>query len=292
MRKNRSTIAIIGSFTIDNIENRKVIGGSAYYCLMALKHFYDDQIMLIAPAQRVHIDLLKDMGIKLITVSNEVPVFELVYIDEINRKVKLLKKGAVIKVDSEVLSMLRNSLAIISPVYKEVSLETIYDIRSVATTLALDIQGFVREANNYGEIIIRWNNELVQALRIVDIVHADLSEVPMYRSALSAVKFLSKYSKGIVIVSMGAHGLIASFNQEIMYIPALPGIQGDATGTGDILLSIAAYEFYKGEDWKRAIAKGAAAAGLRVSRGRIPWFNYYEIEVLSDNLISKSKVLR
>ncbi len=287
----KNNIVIIGSFTIDNIENRKAIGGSAYYSLMALKHFCNEQIILITPVQKIHKDLLRDMDVKLIAMSNEVPIFELTYIDEVNRRVKLLKKGAMIRIDNEILTVLRNSLTIISPVYREVPIETIYSIRNVATILALDIQGFVREANDYGEVNIKWNKDLIHVLKIADIIHADLSEVPMYRNSLDAVKFLSEHSKGIVIVSMGAHGLVASFNQEIVYIPALPGIQGDATGTGDILLSIAAYELYQGEDWKKAIAKGASAAGLKVSRGKIPWFNYYEIDILSDELISRSKIL-
>jgi len=280
-------VVVISSFTIDEIDGEVFIGGPAYYSSLALAHL-GESVVVVSPAENVHEEFMNYLGFKLITVNGLTPIFNLRYVDGGRREVRLKRKGAVIELSPKVLNLLRDSLTIVNPVYRELSIDTLRVIRKHSGIIALDVQGFIRKVNS-GEVVkIAWSDIIYELLSIADIVHADLSEIPTYSSMREACKALSKFSKSIVIVSSGEKGLVASVNGELYYIPALPGIEGNATGTGDILLAISSYEIMRGEDPLRAIAKGAVAAGLRVSRDRLPWFTRSEIEVLSIKLLSRA----
>ena len=288
----RSRVAIVSSFTLDSIDGRRCIGGPAYYSTVALLHYCSDDILLVGPAGRVHEVFAEKVGARLILTSREVPLFELRYVGgRGDRVVRLARSGGEISISSRTLEGLRGSLIIVSPVYREVSIPTLRGLRGVAGLLALDIQGLVRETGVNGVVRNRWDPRVYEAVKLADVVHADLSEAPTPSDAVTAAELLSRRSRGVVMVSMGASGLIAVRSGEAVYVPALPDIEGDATGTGDILLSIAAYELSRGGEWLTAIARGTAAAGLKVGRGRPPWFSRHEVEVLAVKLLSKLRLL-
>ena len=283
-------MAIVSSFTLDSINGKLRIGGPAYYSTVAILHYCDDDLLVIGPASRVHKVLSDSIGVHLISTSEEVPLFELRYVgNDNNRVVRLIKSGEKVVISDNILEDLKGSLIIVNPVYREVPITTIQKLKSVAYMLALDLQGLVREVNNDGIVSKRWNCEVFEAMKLADIVHADLSEAPAPSDAITAAKLLSEKTAGLVIVSMGANGLVAIHKGKAVYVPALPNIKGDPTGTGDILLSIVACELIRGSQWLTSIARGVAAAGLKVSRSRPPWFSRHEVEVLSEKLVNRSK---
>jgi len=284
-------VVIVGSFTRDLIEGARVIGGPPYYSSMALLHHGCENILIVSPAEEPHLDFVQRTGLELAIVGGSVPVFELKYINNTEREVRLLRRGTRIKLTSTLLDTIKGCAVIVSPVYKEVDLEALQKLREYANVLALDIQGFVRETTDSGAVRIRWSDDVYEALRYADLFHADLSEVPMFRSMNGAAQHLASYTRGIGLISHGEEGLIASIAGELVYVPALPGIQGDSTGTGDILLAITAYELQRGTDPLKAVAMGAAAAGLRVSRAAPPWFSRFEVEILAEKLMMRSRRL-
>ena len=290
--QNDLSVIIIGSFTIDRIDEKLSIGGPAYYSSLALTYIGHTSITVISPARDIHENFVRNIGINLISVGADTPVFQLKYVEGGRREVILKHRGSKITISHNELKLIKDSLIIISPVYREVDLDTLKVVKRLSRFMALDVQGFVRYVHNDGKVGIVWSNEMYDIIRLADVVHADLSEVPIYNNMVEASKELGKISNGIIMVSNGERGLVASIDGELYYVPALPGIEGNATGTGDILLAISSYEVLMGEDPLRAIAKGAVAAGLRVSRDRSPWFSKYEVDILADKLISKSEKLR
>jgi len=247
---------------------------------------------VISPACDIHENFVRNIGINLVSVGADTPVFQLKYVEGGRREVILKRRGSKITIPRNELKLIRDSLIIVSPVYREVNLDTLKVVKRLSRFVALDVQGFVRYVHSDGKVSIVWSNEMYDIIRLADVIHADLSEVPIYNNMVEASKELGKISNGIIMVSNGERGLVASIDGELYYVPALPGIEGNATGTGDILLAISSYEILMGEDPLRAIAKGAVAAGLRVSRDRSPWFSKYEVDILADKLISKSEKLR
>ena len=290
--QNDLSVIIIGSFTIDRIDEKLSIGGPAYYSSLALTYIGHTSITVISPARDIHENFVRNIGINLISVGADTPVFQLKYVEGGRREVILKHRGSKITISHNELKLIKDSLIIISPVYREVDLDTLKVVKRLSRFMALDVQGFVRYVHNDGKVGIVWSNEMYDIIRLADVVHADLSEVPIYNNMVEASEELGKISNGIIMVSNGERGLVASIDGELYYVPALPGIEGNATGTGDILLAISSYEVLMGEDPLRAIAKGAVAAGLRVSRDRSPWFSKYEVDILADKLISKSEKLR
>ncbi len=288
---SENSVIIFSSFTRDIINGSITIGGPAYYCTLALMHMDVEKIIVVTNAEEVHMKFLRNLGISSYIVNTIAPLFRLKYLDGERRRIELLRTSPTLSIPHEILDLISGCLVIVSPVYHEIELELLRALRSRSRIIALDVQGFTRSLGPNGEVVINWSNELLDVIALADIVHADLSEVPTCRTGLEATKYLSEHTDGLVIVSMGARGLIASANGDRIYIPALPHIHGDSTGTGDILLAVSSYEILIGEDWKLAIAKGAAAAGLKVSRSRPPWFNKYEVEVLARSLLRASKAV-
>ena len=291
MRSLGVKVYVLGSFTIDEIGDELVVGGPAYYSSLALTHMDHSNITIVSPVSDIHRRLVKDLRVNVVSVGSRTPVFKLTYVDGGRRLVVLKSKGEEIRFSDDVLWLMKDSLVIVSPVFREIDLNLLLEVRRYASMIALDIQGFIRRLSDGGQVSIVWSDDVYKALRLADVIHADLSEVPGVGSMGEGCRLLNKYSDAIVMVSNGERGLVASINGSYYYVPALPGIEGNATGTGDILLAITAFEMFKGEDPLKAIAKGAVAAGLRVGRDRPPWFNGYEVEVLALKLLSKVKML-
>lgn len=287
----RDCVVFVGSFTRDVINGVHAIGGPPYYGSIALVHYGCETIMVVSPVEEQHVEFAESMGLELVAVEGGVPVFELRYLNEVDREVKLLRRGSAIRVPDAILKTLQGCVVVASPVYREVDLKTLQSLRSHASVLAVDVQGFVRSVDGGGRVSIRWSDEVYEVVKLADVYHADLSEVPMFSSMREAVEHLAGRSRGIAMVSHGEEGLIASIDGEIVYVPALPGISGNSTGTGDILLAVAAYEVHRGTEPLKAVAMGAVAAGLRVSRDRPPWFNRFEVEVLAEKLVKMSRRL-
>lgn len=285
----RDRIVFVGSFTRDIIDGVHTIGGPPYHGSIALLYYGCDTIVIISPVEEDHIRFVRGMGLELIATKGNVPVFELRYISDTDREVKLLKRGSTISIPSDLLESLDRSLIIVNPVYREVDLKLLRVLRNYASILAIDIQGFVRVVDDRGNISIKWTSDVYEVIGLADIYHLDLYEIPTFNSMEEAARYLTEYSNGIVLVSHGEEGLVASINGELIYVPALPGISGNSTGAGDILLSIAAYEVYKGTEPLKAIAMGSVAAGLKVSRSKPPWFSRFEVEIVAEKLIKSSK---
>ncbi|HIQ03229.1 MAG TPA: hypothetical protein EYH40_02275 [Desulfurococcales archaeon] len=285
----KDCVVFVGSFTRDIIDDTYTIGGPPYYGSIALVYYGCDTIVVISPVEEDHIRFARSMGLELIITGSSVPVFELKYISDTDREVRLLRRGSTINIPSELLESFSKSLIIVNPVYREVNLELLRILRNYASILAIDIQGFVRTVDDKGSISIKWTSDVYEVIGLADIYHLDLYEIPICNSIEEAVRYLTEYSKGIVLVSHGEEGLVASIDGELIYVPALPGISGNSTGAGDILLSITAYEIYKGTEPLKAIAMGSVAAGLKVSRSKPPWFNRFEVEIIAEKLVKSSK---
>ncbi len=289
-------VFIVSSFTIDRIKGLGGlgigIGGPPYYCALALLHYGVDSVTVVGPATEVHEYFSRKVGIKVIRVSKSVPTFELRYLNGSgDREVRLVERGSKILLSNEVLNLMRGSLAIVNPVFKEVGIEDVKLIRSLAKTLAIDVQGFVRVVKDGGLVTYEWGDEVKEVLESADLLHTDLSEAPVNGGMASVARKLSKYVNGVLTVSNGEAGLVALIDGRLYYVPALPGIRGDSTGTGDILLAISSLAIHEGVEPLKAVAMGAAAAGLKVSRFGHPWFSRYEVEVLANKILRGVKCL-
>ncbi len=291
-----SKVFIVSNFTIDRIKGLGSegvgIGGPPYYCALALIHLGVESVVIVGSASDIHEYFSRRVGAEVVRVSDSVPTFELKYLNGSGeREVRLVRCGGEVVLTNELISSMRGSLAIVNPVFKEVRSYVVKAIRSSVKTLAIDVQGFVRVANGYGSISYEWGSEVREVLESADLIHTDLSEAPLNGGMASVARRLAKYVNGVLMVSNGEAGLVALINGRLYYVPALPGIRGESTGTGDILLAISSLAIHEGNDPLRAVVMGAVAAGLKVSRVTPPWFSRYEVEVLTDKLLRGVKYL-
>ncbi len=271
-------VVVIGSLTKDLIGNDLRLGGPAYYCVLSLVQLGVNTKLICSADDDLYTKLL-NWGVKVLRCGFKGPIFRLTYLSNGSRRVELLRRGDDITLsDEEIEEILGSASAVIvNPVIKEISLELVRKIKSMSRFLAIDMQGFVREHND-GLVKYSWSDESYEVVKLANLIHLSIDELPPNKDVLEAIDLLRSLTKATVVISMDFRGSVVAIEDgKVHRVPALPGIDGYSTGTGDVMLATMTYSLVSGYDVLTSIALGTVAAGLRVRRLDPPWFTLNEL---------------
>ena len=250
-------VVVVGSFTIDYVGDDVRLGGPLFYSAYILhKLGYE-----VVAAGAVPDDI--DIPYKSVALCTLVPKFRLRYLDSEGkvREVELVERGCVINLIPD--ELIKDSVVIVNTVINEVPYEVLRRVRDLCRFLAIDIQGFVRRSFD-GKVAIEWSDEVTEVLALADVIHADISEVPIEpKDPLKAALYLRGFTDGVVTVTMGSDGSVIAYDGKVFRLTSLNEV-GDPTGAGDIFLAVLAVKIAEGMDPLEAALYSTVVAGLKV----------------------------
>lgn len=295
-----NNLLVIGAFTNDILPSGVSIGGSAYFIANSLAHL-DSMLTIITNSY----ELMKVVKYAAYVSCVYAPKYGSVFVFEIreseeSRKLKLIRKAS--SIDSLITDLInewidngtRFRVAIVSPVFNEVSSEVVTELKKVADYVIVDIQGFVREceSGNSCKIVVNEQRfyELISIFsNSVDLIRGELLEFPkecrgdsIRKCVPGSVDVVQTNGPNDMYIYLGKLGKVARLHP-------LPGIEGSSVGAGDVFTGVLAYFIAKGFDLLNSCARAAVAAGLKVGRAKVPWFTLPELEVLSHKVLKHIK---
>jgi hypothetical protein len=276
-KREMKKIKLVSSFTEDLIERENSVqrryGGPALYGGYTLHVLGKSYSIITRPSKEILETLSKERFSFLIErvsfkdLCDTHFVFRHVYRGSF-RTSYLLSKGCDIDLLFEDQS--NDLIYIISPVYREISLEKLKNIISRGYYVAIDIQGFTRYTQENNLLRNYIDVEILNHFRGVKILHGGIDEVASIdRDPLTVIKIISKIVDPFIsIISLGREGSIVYIRGKGIYriYSYKGGVDGDETGCGDILLTsiVALLESFDPLD---AVLKASLISGWRVERG-------------------------
>ncbi len=268
---------VVGHLVIDYVVRhgitRKALGGSAAYCSFALIRYGVIPVIVSKVGQdfpNEYLLFLARNGIDISYVKltkGRSTSFKLEYFDD-ERRLYILGICEPI-FPKDLPSNLNEYIFIhLGSVAREIPLETVeYIANNYKGIVSLDLQGYVRKfvGNN---VLYEYNEEAVNVLKYVDIVHADDREASIIcksKEPWNMCLEISNYGPNIVIVSLGRKGAYLSIDNEVYYIPiAKPRVIIDETGAGDVYTAIFVAHYAITKDVFEAISLAASAVSFLV----------------------------
>jgi len=217
-----------------------------------------------------------------------------------SRELRLVKKAPSVDplirdlIDKWVSSNVRFNVAIVSPVFNEVSCEVVAELKRVADYIVVDIQGFVRKCENDQccKVVVD-EQRFYRLMRIlagsVNLIRGELLELP---KECRGANIRNCISGSVDVVQTNGPGDMYVYLSEldrVAKLRPLPGIEGSSIGAGDVFTGVLAYFIARGFDLLSSCARAAIAAGLKVARAKVPWFTLPEVEMLSHKVLKHIK---
>ncbi len=274
-----SEIILVGHIAIDTIvrgsRRWQSLGGTVVYgSLAALRHGakpivvskvgedFPDEYLLFLARNGVDISYVR------VVRGTKSTRFKLAYKDS-DRELTLLAKAENIRrVDVDLVDF-EGRIALVGPVAGEVDVEALESIRSRAALTAVDLQGYLRPPKVREPLKLVKSDAALRALSHANIIHADAEEARVLTGLeppLSA-KWISERGSSIALVTMGSSGAYVAWKDNLVYVPAAePSQVVDATGAGDVFLTVFTIEYNQGLSVEEAAAMAAAAVSFRVER--------------------------
>lgn len=243
-------ILILGSLTIDIIEDKKVKGGPAFYSSLAAELLEVDYYCCGIKPREYCWETPRGRFI-----DSDGPLFEHKYINNV-RISKLIEEPK--KYDGKLPDLANFDVIFVNPVYREFEIGLLESIASRARTV-VDVQGFVRLARNDRIEIATISKCELDAIENCWAVHISIDE-------LSAFKVLPQ--KPLTAITFGEEGAKIRLGNTEYYIPAYR-VKGDPTGAGDFFTLALITEYLKSRDLIRAGLYAASLTSIFVE-GIIP----------------------
>jgi len=271
-------LVTVGHFAIDLILSPKIavprhtLGGPPTYVSLAARKL-GATISVISKVGKDfsedYIEWLTAKGIDLSGVQrikNALTTsFTLKYRNE-ERQLQLRSRAPAI-VPEDVPDSLQAKVIHVAPIANELSGDVVDKLRTSAETLSLDPQGFVREFDENGNILLK-EPKNSHILKQIDLYKSSLSEIRMVTGSTDlrlAMEKIHDYGVKAVIVTRGRRGSILLHEKRFYEIPACkPRIIRDLTGAGDALIGAFLAEHIKGKDPVWCMCVGSAAASFVV----------------------------
>ncbi|MDW8062638.1 MAG: PfkB family carbohydrate kinase [Candidatus Caldarchaeum sp.] len=234
-------MAVVGGLTVDLFGDEQVVGGPAWYAgtaAVSRKLFVSVFSAVGDDYPEKFITTMRQLGIDVRSVVRisgaRSSTFRHQY-TATGRKSILLSQGPIIPV--KLLEGLEADVALLSPVFKEADVQHLKLIKERAGMTALDLQGFIRDADEKGNIrLVR--RDVSNLLEIADVIHCSDEEVLALagvKDLVEAVANIGRKVRGVFLVG-SRHGLylvernILKFFEEVTDQEAV-----EATGAGDML---------------------------------------------------------
>jgi len=254
---------VIGHLTRDILikgrRRSERVGGGAYYSALALSTFGEATVLtkLGGDFPKQFLNEFEKRVKLMVLPSKETTTYELTYLNENERILRLLARAEEIK-PHELPELRKFDLILANPVAREISVETLEILKGAY--LALDLQGLVREFNDgvgIGKIE-------PGHLRGVKILHADANEISALGSLENAIDSL-KGNVEVALISDGSNrGIALRKGKVYAYYPPRVSVK-DSTGAGDTFLAAFSY-FYRERPFIPALKIANAFTALFLER--------------------------
>ncbi len=271
-------LVVAGHFAIDSILSPKIavprhaLGGPTTYVSLAARKL-DAKVSVISRVGRdfseEYIRWLKANGIDLSglkRVNNALTTrFVLRYENE-ERQLRLQSRAPPITPE-DISDSLQTRVIHVAPIANELSVDVVDKLRTLAETLSLDSQGFVRRFDEDGNVLLkRWKDSHV--LEQIDLYKSSLNEIRMVTGLTDlklAMQRIHDYGVKAVIVTRGISGSTLFYEETFYEIPACkPRVIRDLTGAGDAFIGAFLAEYNRGKDLVWCMCVGSAAASFIV----------------------------
>ena len=271
-------LVTVGHFAIDLILSSEIavpthtLGGPPTYVSLAARKL-GATISVISKVGKDfsedYIEWLTAKGIDLSGVqrieSALTTSFTLKYKNE-ERQLQLRSRAPAI-VPEDVPDSLQAKVIHVAPIVNELSGDVVDKLRTSAETLSLDPQGFVREFDENGNVLLK-EPKNSHILKQIELYKSSLSEIRMVTGLTDlrlAMERIYDYGVKVVIVTKGVGGSILLHEKRFYEIPTCkPRIIRDLTGAGDVLIGAFLAEHIKGKDPVWCMCVGSAAASFVV----------------------------
>jgi sugar/nucleoside kinase (ribokinase family) len=271
-------LVTVGNFTIDIVTSREIVnpspilGGPPTYVSLAARQL-GSKVSVISKVgndfSEEYVSWLKARNIDLsgleVVKDASTTRFTLRYE---NGKHKLQLRNQASPIFAEDIPASLSSKAIhISPVANEISQDIVHKLRTKATILSLDPQGFVRKFDRKGNMrLTKWKDS--DTLERTDIYKSTLEEIKIITGTSdlrTCMKKIHDLGSKIVLVTRGVEGSTLLFNERFYNIPSCkPKIVKDYTGAGDTFIGAFLAEYTKGENPVWCACVGSAAASVKI----------------------------
>ncbi len=256
-------ICVFSHCTIDEIskdgKTLETAGGPACYSsLTARKMGHDVELKTKFGSDFPHYEFLKQNKIKIQNALSDTNTTRFLISSEGTERTLYLKTKCVpiefSKIDADGV--------IVSPVFDEISYDTLEKIKTDSNFTLLDPQGFVRRINSDNKI---FNEKTDLNLAKITAIHVDQDEIFHLtgQSNNDGMKILQK--KGVEFVLLTNNEEVSMLVKDRLYKITIPKIDVyDTTGLGDILCAAFVCTQIKEKDpiWSISFAAGAAHAAL------------------------------
>jgi len=247
----------IDTITIDN-HNYEQIGGSACYCGITARQFKFDVDLFTKFGPDFPKQYLLENKINLINSESEKKTTKFaISINGSDRTLTLENECEPINYSS-----VDADGHIVSPIYHEISNDTLKKIKSDSNFLLVDPQGFMRKKDSQNNIVLE-NIEL--DLSNVNAIKVNPEEAQHIVNGTNDEIMLALQKKGIEYVLLTNKTDVSLLVKDKIYSITLPNKKiHDTTGIGDIFCSAFCCTMLKEKDflWALCFAGGAAQAAL------------------------------
>ncbi len=280
---------VVGNLTIDYVNGVRRPGGFAFYASIALR-LLDEKVGIAGcigsdyPSE--YLKLLQEMSIdlSLLRTCPSSTVFRLEYYNDV-RLLRLESPGGTIGLASKAVALDNYRTLLLGPVAGELRVEDILYAKKYSSRIVVEVQGFIRRFTRTGEIIYEWNNEFIEALRDVMLVHLSEDEARVLGEIEEAVMYIARYAR-VAALTMGSKGSLVGYNNNLYHVGVPRIYEGDPTGAGDTYTAVLASYLSNGVEPVEAARYATIAAGLKILRSKttIKWFSRMELEELVETV--------
>jgi sugar/nucleoside kinase (ribokinase family) len=271
-------IVTVGHFSIDHVlppganAFKRALGGSpAYVSFSAAK--LGARVGVVSKVgtdfPETYVDMLEHSGVDLFGLKRErnsvTTSFMLEYSNE-SRRLSLKSRAPPIHTEDAQMEFEAKTIHI-APIAGEISSEVVDALREKTDVLSLDPQGFLRKFDAAGRTSLKkW--EAKEVLERVDVYKSSLREIRTVtekNGLKAAMKKLKDFGIKIVIVTLGAKGMVLLFDDTFHRIPVIPPQRLiDPTGAGDVFAGAFLAEHLHKKDPLWCTCVGSAAASFKV----------------------------
>ncbi|AJM92469.1 MULTISPECIES: PfkB family carbohydrate kinase [Nitrosopumilus] len=247
----------IDTITIDD-SNYEQIGGSACYCGLTAREFKFDVDLFTKFGNDFPKQYLSEQKINFVNPdsANKTTKFA-ISITGADRTLKLENECDPIEYSS-----IDADGHLVSPIFHEISDDTLKKIKDDSNFLFVDPQGFLREKDSQNNIFLQKNNI---DLTGVDAIKVNPEEAQQLVNGTHDEMMVALQKKGAEYIILTNKTQVSMLVKDKVYSITLPNKEiHDTTGIGDIFCSAFCCTMLKEKDflWALCFAGGAAQAAL------------------------------
>ncbi|MDW8083678.1 MAG: carbohydrate kinase family protein [Candidatus Caldarchaeum sp.] len=236
-------IAVVGGLTIDLHEDIKLIGGPPWYAGIAVASTGNKVSAFSAVGEdypQSFLDMMVEVGIDISSVVRmggyRSFVLRHVY-SEAGRRSVLVSEGP--SIPTETLEGLDADIAVLSTNHREAGYVHLKMMRSNSDMVSLDVQGFLREVDEFGNIRLV-GKDLSSMFKLADVIHCSDDEAVALADEKNLIDAVSKIgSKVPGILLVGSRSALFVVESRVLHcLQPLDVVRSvDTTGAGDMLMT-------------------------------------------------------